>query len=94
MTEDPFADPEFAARYVDGPQRFVSGHHDLLCMGALLLAEDAPDEANMLVVGAGGGIKVTRGAQRAGETAGHGLIANVIRKPRKLGWHQVGRTRT
>ena len=29
-------------------------------------------------------IEVTRGAQRAGETAGQGLIANVIRKPQKF----------
>jgi tRNA (cmo5U34)-methyltransferase len=63
MTEDPFADPDFAARYVDGPKRFVPGHQDMLCMSAQLLAEDAPDEANILVVGAGGGIELRHFAQ-------------------------------
>lgn len=63
MTEDPFADPDFAARYVDGPKRFVPGHHDMLRMSALLVAEGAPDEANILVVGAGGGIELRHFAQ-------------------------------
>lgn len=63
MTEDPFADPDFAARYVDGPKRFVPGHQDMLRMSAQLLAEDAPDDANMLVVGAGGGIELRHFAQ-------------------------------
>lgn len=63
MTEDPFADPDFAARYADGPKRFVPGHQDMLRMSALLLTEDAPDEANILVVGAGGGIELRHFAQ-------------------------------
>lgn len=58
MTEDPFADPDSAARYIDGPKQFVPGHQYMLRMSALLLAEDGPDEANMLVVGADGGIEL------------------------------------
>lgn len=60
---DPFADPDFVTRYVDGPKRFVPGHQDMLRISVLLLAEDVPDEANMLVVGAGGGIELRHFAQ-------------------------------
>ena len=63
MIEDPFADPDFAARYVDGPKRFVPGHQDMLRMSTQLLAEETPDEANMLIVGAGGGIELHHFAQ-------------------------------
>lgn len=63
MTKDPFADPDFAARYVNGPKRFVPGHQDMLRMSTQLLAEETPDEANMLIVGAGGGIELRHFAQ-------------------------------
>lgn len=63
MTQNPFADPDFTARYVDGPKRFVPGHHDMLRMSAQLLAENAPGEASILVVGAGGGIELLHFAQ-------------------------------
>lgn len=53
-----FADPALAARYVDGPPRFVPGHQDMLRMAAMLLAEDAPADAKVLVLGAGGGIEL------------------------------------
>ena len=53
-----FADPDFAARYSEGPPRFVPGHHDMLRMTTMLLAEDAPVDAEILVVGAGGGIEL------------------------------------
>lgn len=60
---DPFADPDVAARYVDRPRRFVPGHHDMLRMTAQLLAEDAPADAEILVIGAGGGIELAHFAQ-------------------------------
>ena len=60
---DPFADAAFAARYVDGPKRFVPGHHDMLRMCAQLIAEEAPDDARILVVGAGGGIELRHFAE-------------------------------
>lgn len=50
-----FNDPEAAKRYGDGPQRFVPGADDLNRMTAILLAERAPAEARVLVLGAGGG---------------------------------------
>lgn len=58
-----FADPAFAARYVDGPPRFVPGHQDMLRMAAMLLGEDAPADAKVLVVGAGGGIELKHFAE-------------------------------
>ena len=54
----PFADPEAVARYADGPPRFVPGFADLHRMTAILLAERAPAEAHVLVVGAGGGLEL------------------------------------
>lgn len=56
--QDMFADPDFVARYIDGPKRFVSGHDDMRRMAVQLLAEDAPEDAHILVVGAGGGIEL------------------------------------
>ena len=53
-----FADPDFVARYSEGPPRFVPGHHDMLRMATMLLAEDAPADAQVLVVGAGGGVEL------------------------------------
>lgn len=58
-----FADPDFAARYSEGPPRFVPGHHDMLRMTTMLLAEDAPLAAEILVVGAGGGIELRHFAE-------------------------------
>ena len=53
-----FADPDFAARYVEGPPRFVPGHRDMLRLATMLLAEDTPRNAQVLVIGAGGGIEL------------------------------------
>lgn len=58
-----FADPDFTARYVEGPPRFVPGHHDMLRMAAMLLAEGAPLDAEALVIGAGGGIELRHFAE-------------------------------
>jgi tRNA (cmo5U34)-methyltransferase len=54
----PFSDPDAVARYFEGPPRFVPGFADLHRMAALLLAERAPDEARVLVLGAGGGLEL------------------------------------
>ena len=61
--EDFFANPVFVARYAEGPRRFVPGHHDMLRMASMLLAEDAPGSAEVLVVGAGGGIELRHFAE-------------------------------
>lgn len=54
----PFSDPEQVARYAEGPPRFVPGFADLHRMTAILLAERAPPDARVLVVGAGGGLEL------------------------------------
>lgn len=50
-----FSDPEKVASYAEGPRRFVPGLESLHQMTALLLAERAPANARVLVLGAGGG---------------------------------------
>ncbi|MCB4802209.1 tRNA (cmo5U34)-methyltransferase [Methylobacterium brachiatum] len=53
-----FSDPEAAARYADGPRRFVPGFEALHRMTGILLAEHAPTDARVLVLGAGGGLEL------------------------------------
>lgn len=53
-----FADPEAVARYAEGPRRFVPGFDALHRMTAILLAEHAPPDAHVLVLGAGGGLEL------------------------------------
>lgn len=55
---DAFSDPQAVARYAEGPPRLVPGFADLQRMAMLLLAERAPDDARVLVVGAGGGLEI------------------------------------
>lgn len=55
---DAFSDPEAAARYADGPRRFVPGLDGLHRMTGILLAERAPADATVLVLGAGGGMEL------------------------------------
>lgn len=52
-----FADPDFVANYVEkGPAAFMPGQPGVLQMTAVLLAERAPADGHILVVGAGGGL--------------------------------------
>lgn len=53
-----FSDPQAVARYTDGPRRFVPGLEALHRMTGILLAERAPDDARILVLGAGGGMEL------------------------------------
>jgi tRNA (cmo5U34)-methyltransferase len=53
-----FNDPDHARRYGDGPQRFMPGFADMHRMTAILLAERAPEDARVLVLGAGGGLEL------------------------------------
>jgi tRNA (cmo5U34)-methyltransferase len=53
-----FSDPQAVARYAEGPPRFVPGFSDLHRMTGILLAERAPSDANVLVLGAGGGLEL------------------------------------
>ncbi len=53
-----FSDPVSVARYADGPRRYVPGFSDLHRMTGILLAERAPPDATVLVLGAGGGLEL------------------------------------
>lgn len=53
-----FDDPAAVARYAEGPPRLVPGFRDLQLMTRLLLAETAPRDGRILVVGAGGGLEL------------------------------------
>ncbi|MEY9180028.1 tRNA (cmo5U34)-methyltransferase [Bradyrhizobium sp. USDA 326] len=58
-----FSDPQFVARYTEGPRRFVPGYDAMQTMAAILLAERAPGDARVLVLGAGGGLELKAFAQ-------------------------------
>jgi tRNA (cmo5U34)-methyltransferase len=58
MSMDAFSDPQAVARYAEGPPRLVPGFADLQRMAVLLLAERAPPDARVLVLGAGGGLEL------------------------------------
>jgi len=53
-----FHDPAMVARYHEGPPKFVPGFADMQRMAWVLLAERAPDDARVLVLGAGGGLEL------------------------------------
>ena len=46
------------ARYAEGPPRFVPGYADLHRMTRILLAERTAPDAQVLVLGAGGGLEL------------------------------------
>lgn len=54
----PFSDPAAVASYADRTARIVPGLRDLHRMTAILLAERAPVDARILVLGAGGGLEL------------------------------------
>lgn len=54
----PFNDPNFVASYAETARKMVPGYADLHRMTAILLAEHAPETAEILVVGAGGGLEI------------------------------------
>lgn len=58
MHEGPFTDPASVARYAQDTPRKVPGVADLHRMTGILLAERAPADAHILVVGAGGGLEI------------------------------------
>ena len=53
-----FSDPQAVARYAEGPPRMVPGFAGLQRMAMLLIAERSPDNARMLVLGAGRGLEI------------------------------------
>lgn len=62
MSENPllknFADPAFVAHYAEGPPRFAPGLDALHRMTGILLAQNAPADAQVLVLGVGGGLEL------------------------------------
>ena len=52
----PFDDPDAVAAYAQNPPRLVPGFADMQRMALLLLSENAPADARVLVLGAGGGL--------------------------------------
>ncbi|KIQ36203.1 methyltransferase [Variovorax paradoxus] len=57
-TNTVFSNASALADYADKTARLVPGLHDLQTMAALLVAEHAPESANVLVIGAGGGMEL------------------------------------
>jgi tRNA (cmo5U34)-methyltransferase len=60
----PFNDPAAVAGYAERASRLVPGLADLQRMAGLLVAERAPENASVLVIGAGGGVELKAFAQR------------------------------
>jgi tRNA (cmo5U34)-methyltransferase len=58
-----FDDADAVARYAEGPRRLVPGHDALLTMTEVLLSERLSQSANLLVIGAGGGLEMAHFAQ-------------------------------
>lgn len=59
MTDCTYADSEFAARYAaTGPAQFVPGYYVMHQMAAQLIAESVGEDADVLVLGAGGGLEL------------------------------------
>lgn len=76
-----FANEAAVAHYTDGPPRMVPGLAGLHRMAAILLAERAPQDARILVLGAGGGmeLKVFAEAQPEWEFDGVDPAAAMLR---------------
>jgi tRNA (cmo5U34)-methyltransferase len=58
MSHEAFTDPQAVARYADGPPRMVPGFAGLQRMAMILLAERVSSNAQVLVLGAGGGLEI------------------------------------
>ena len=70
----PFSDPKAVAVYAEGPPRMVPGFADMQRMCLLLLAEKAPDDARVLVLGAGGGLELKVFADAQAQCSSTALI--------------------
>lgn len=77
-----FSDPQRVARYTENPQRMVPGYAELQRMAGLLLAERAPNDAQVLVVSAGSGLELTMADHSESDFLkaflGWSLIASVV----------------
>lgn len=90
-----FSDTQAVARYAENPPRMVPGYVDMQRMAMLLLAERAPADAQVLVVGAGGGLelKVFAVGQPQWSFVGVDPAAAMLDLARKTLGDHVGRTR-
>ena len=59
-----FSDPKAVGRYAENPPRMVPGYADMQRMAMLLIKERAPAHAQVLVLGAGGGLELKVFAER------------------------------
>lgn len=59
----PFNDPAATPSYAERTRRLVPGYDDMLRMAGVLAAERAPADAQVLVIGAGGGAEIATLAQ-------------------------------
>lgn len=63
MSTQVFKDPQTVAAYAQRPPQLVPGFADMQRMCMLLMAEKAPQDARVLVLGAGGGLELRLFAQ-------------------------------
>jgi tRNA (cmo5U34)-methyltransferase len=68
-----FSDAAAVAGYADRPPRLVPGFLDMQRMARLLIAEHAPEDAEILVVGAGGGLEMKVFAEGSPNWRLHGV---------------------
>lgn len=68
-----FSDPHAVSQYADGPPRLVPGFAALQRMTTLLLEERTPENARILVLGAGGGLELLAFAQAQPTWRLHGV---------------------
>lgn len=68
-----FSDAQAVAGYADRPPRLVPGFGDMQRMARLLLAETAAHDADILVVGAGGGLELKLFAEASPGWRLHGV---------------------
>lgn len=61
---NPFSDSTLVSTYAERTAKIVPGLHDLHAMASILLAEYAPTDAHILVLGAGGGLELKAFAER------------------------------
>lgn len=89
-----FSDPQAVARYAENPPRMVPGFADMQRMAMLLLAERAPSDGQVLVLGAGGGLelKVFAEAQPGWSFVGVDPAAAMLDLARKTLGDLAGRT--
>jgi tRNA (cmo5U34)-methyltransferase len=58
MAPSHYDDPEFVRRYLQGPSAFVPGYEQMQRMAAQLIRERVGETADVLVLGAGGGLEL------------------------------------